>query len=118
MYLNKRISINADLDNDIIPLRGDDYDNPTGQVKSYSDVYKLRYVYEGTPGIAPTVDENGNILGNTGTDITDFFLFDDGQRDNLYDTATLVRKPGVRTPTGTMVIGFDYFQPRRDSEAG
>ena len=108
--INKRISINADLDNDIIPLRGDDYDNPTGQVKSYSDVYKLRYVYEGTPGIAPTVDENGDLLGNTGTNITDLFLFDDGQRDNLYDTATLVRKPGVRTPTGTMVIGFDYFQ--------
>ena len=34
----KRISITADLDNDIIPIRGDDYDNPTGQVKSYSDV--------------------------------------------------------------------------------
>ena len=106
----KRISITADLDNDIIPIRGDDYDNPTGQVKSYSDVYKLLYVYEGTPGIAPTVDENGTILGNTGTDITDFFLFDDGQRDNLYDTSTLIRKPGVRIPTGTLVIGFDYFK--------
>ena len=107
---NKRISLTADLDNDILPLRGDDYDNPTGQVKSYSDVYRLRYVYEGTPGVAPTVDENGDVLGNTGTDITDFFLFDDGQRDNLYDTSTLIRKPGVRIPTGTLVIGFDYFK--------
>ena len=107
---NKRISLTADLDNTIIPLRGDDYDNPTGQVKSFSDVYNLRYVYEGTPGIAPTVDEDGNILGNTGTNITDFFLFDDGQRDNLYDTATIIRKPGVRVPTGTLVIGFDYFK--------
>jgi hypothetical protein len=107
---NNRISLTADLDNEIIPLRGDNYDNPTGQVKSFSDVYKLRYVYEGSPGIAPTVDENGAILGNSGTDITDFFLFDDGQRDNLYDTATIIRKPGVRTPTGTLVIGFDYFK--------
>ena len=107
---NKRISIASDLDNEIIPLRGDDYDNPTGQVKSYSDVYRLRYVYEGTPGVAPTVDENGNILGSSGTDITDFFLFDNGQRDSLYDTASLVRKPGYRTPSGTLVIGFDYFK--------
>ena len=107
---NNRISITADLDNEIIPLRGDNYDNPTGQVKSFSDVYKLRYVYEGSPGIAPTIDENGAVLGNSGTDITDFFLFDDGQRDNLYDTATIIRKPGVRTPTGTLVIGFDYFK--------
>ena len=106
---NKRIVLTADLDNDVIPLRGDDYDNPTGQVKSFSDVYKLRYIYEGGPGIAPTVDEDGNILGNTGTNITDHFLFDDGQRDNLYDTSSIVRKPGVRTPTGTLVIGFDHF---------
>ncbi len=106
---NKRISLTGDIDNEIIPLRGDDYDNPTGQVKSFSDVYKLRYIYEGAPGIAPTVDENGNILGDTGTNITDHFLFDDGQRDNLYDTASIVRKPGFATPQGTLVIGFDHF---------
>ena len=107
---NNRISIASDLDNEIIPIRGDNYDNPTGTVNSFSDVFKLRYVYEGTPGVAPTVNENGEILGGSGTDITDFFLFDDGQRDSLYDTAALVRKPGYRTPTGTLVIGFDYFK--------
>ncbi len=106
----KRISIASDIDNDIIPIRGDDYDNPTGQVKSFSDVYKLRYVYEGQAGIAPSVDEDGTILGNSGIDITDYFLFDDGQRDSLYDTSALIRKPGFRTPTGTLVIGFDYFK--------
>ena len=107
---NKRISIASDLDNEIIPLRGDDYDNPTGQVKSFSDVFRLRYVYEGTPGVAPTVNEAGEILGDSGTDITDYFLFDDGQRDSLYDTSALIRKPGFRTPSGTLVIGFDYFK--------
>ena len=106
----KRISIASDIDNDIIPIRGDDYDNPTGQVKSFSDVYKLRYVYEGQAGIAPSVDEDGTILGSSGIDITDYFLFDDGQRDSLYDTSALIRKPGFRTPTGTLVIGFDYFK--------
>ena len=55
-------------------------------------------MYEGTPGVAPTVNENGEILGGSGTDITDFFLFDDGQRDSLYDTAALVRKPGSELP--------------------
>ena len=55
---NYRISIASDIDNEIIPLRGDNYDNPTGQVKSFSDVYRLRYVYEGQNfGIAPTVNE-------------------------------------------------------------
>ena len=88
---NNRISIASDLDNEIIPIRGDNYDNPTGTVNSFSDVFKLRYVYEGTPGVAPTVNENGEILGGSGTDITDFFLFDDGQRDSLYDTAALVK---------------------------
>ena len=89
---NYRISIASDIDNEIIPIRGDNYDNPTGQVKSFSDVYRLRYVYEGQSGIAPTVNEAGEILGDSGTDITDHFLFDDGQRDSLYDTAALVRK--------------------------
>ena len=107
---NYRISIASDIDNEIIPIRGDNYDNPTGQVKSFSDVYRLRYVYEGQSGIAPTVNEAGEILGDSGTDITDHFLFDDGQRDSLYDTAALVRKPGFKTPTGTLVLGFDYFK--------
>ena len=52
----------------------------------------------------------GEIVGDSGTDITDHFLFDNGQRDSLYDTSSLVRKAGFRTPTGTLVIGFDYFK--------
>jgi len=37
------------------------------------------------------------------------FTFDDGQRDGYYDLCKLVRKTGVPTPTGKLLILFDYF---------
>lgn len=37
------------------------------------------------------------------------FTFDDGQRDGYYDLCKLVRKNGVPTPTGKLLILFDYF---------
>ena len=37
------------------------------------------------------------------------FTFDDGQRDGYYDLCKLVRKTGVPTPTGKLLVLFDYF---------
>ena len=106
-YENKRIVVFSPGDR-VIPFRGVDYDTNASEVLSYSDVYKFKYVYEGTVSVAPVADSNGNLL--SGSDITDRFTFDDGQRDTFYDVARLVLKPGYDAPTGQLLIGFDYFE--------
>jgi len=43
------------------------------------------------------------------TDITSRFTLDTGQRDNFYDIGRLVLKTGELTPTGRLLVDFDYF---------
>ena len=104
--LNKRIIVEA-LGDKIIPFRGRDYDTESLDVYSYADAFNLRYVYEGSSSTPPVVDKSGNLV--TGTDVTNRFTFDDGQRDTIYDISRLVIKPGFEAPTGQLVIAFDYF---------
>jgi sporulation protein YlmC with PRC-barrel domain len=104
---NKRILVASALDK-VVPIRGQDYDTGDVGVFSYSDVYKLRYVYEGTVTSPPSVDASGILV--EGNDVTDYFVFDDGQRDTFYDVSRLILKPGFPSPTGQLVIGFDYFK--------
>jgi hypothetical protein len=104
---NKRIVVITSGDK-VIPVRGQDYDSEEVEIYSYSDVYKLRYVYEGSTTTPPKVDTNGNLI--SGTDITNSFTFDDGQRDTFYDVARIVLKPGFQPPAGQLVIAFDYFE--------
>ena len=104
---NKRIIIDS-IGDSVLPLRGTDYDTTSTNVSSYADVYKLRYVYMGSSSDAPTVDKNGTIV--SGTDITQRFTFDDGQRDTLYDISRIVLKPGAEVPSGKLVVAFDYFE--------
>ena len=104
---NKRIVVTSAGDK-VVPLRGKDYDTEEISAKTYSDVYKLRYVYEGSATIPPTVDTEGNLV--TGTNVTNRYTFDDGQRDTLYDVSRLVLKPGYEAPTGQLVVAFDYFE--------
>jgi hypothetical protein len=104
---NKRLIIISSGDR-VIPLRGTDYDGGDIKTYSYSDVYRLRYVYEGTSTNPPNVDPNGNLV--SGTDITYKFTFDDGQRDTFYDVSRIVLQPGFDPPTGQLVAAFDYFE--------
>lgn len=104
---NKRIVVTSSNDR-VIPFRGNDYDSGAIGVFSYSDVYKLRYVYEGSLANPPKVDSSGILVD--GKDVTDKFVFDNGQRSNYYDVARLILKPGEQVPTGRLVIGFDYFE--------
>jgi hypothetical protein len=103
---NKRIVIVSSGDK-IIPLRGQDYDTQEVDIFSYSDVFKIKYVYEGSTTNPPVVDNGGVLV--SGTDVTNKFTFDDGQRDTLYDVSRLVLKPGFDAPVGQLVVGFDYF---------
>ena len=43
------------------------------------------------------------------TDITDRFDLDNGQRDNFYDVGRLKLKTNALTPTGRLLVTFDYF---------
>ena len=52
--VNRRIVVDSAGDR-VIPLRGRDYDSEDLSVYSYADVYKLHYVYEGSPSEPPTV---------------------------------------------------------------
>ena len=43
------------------------------------------------------------------TDITDRFDLDTGQRDNFYDIGRIKLKDGELTPTGRLLVDFDFF---------
>ena len=104
---NKRIVVSSSGDK-VIPLRGFDYDSEAIEILSYSDAYKLRYVYEGSLSQPPEVDTAGNLV--SGTDVTDRFTFDNGQRDTLYDVSRIILNPGFAQTTGQLLIAFDYFE--------
>ena len=103
---NKRITV-ASAGDRVVPFRGSDYDTKAVETISYSDAFKLRYVYEGTSSQPPELDSAGNLI--SGTDVTNKFTFDNGQRDTVYDVSRLVLKPGFEPTSGQLVIAFDYF---------
>ena len=107
VYRNQRILIQSPGDR-IVPIRGVNFDNNSTDILSYSDVIKIRYVYEGTTQTAPVVSSSGELV--TGTDVTERFSFDDGQRDTFYDVSRLVLKPGYIPPSGQLIVAFDYFE--------
>ena len=104
---NKRITVTSAGDR-VVPLRGTDYDTEVVEILSYSDAFKLNYVYEGTSSQPPEIDTAGNLI--SGTDVTSRYTFDTGQRDTLYDVSRVVLKPGFDETTGQLVISFDYFE--------
>ena len=104
---NKRITVTSAGDR-VVPLRGTDYDTEVVEILSYSDAFKLKYVYEGTSSQPPQIDTAGNLI--SGTDVTSRYTFDNGQRDTIYDVSRIVLKPGFEATTGQLVIAFDYFE--------
>lgn len=106
-FRNKRILVVSPGDR-VVPIRGVDYDSNSTDILSYSDVFKVRYIYEGTTQTPPVVSDTGELV--TGTDVTERFSFDDGQRDTFYDVSRLNLKPGFDPPSGQLIIAFDYFE--------
>jgi len=104
---NKRIVVVSAGDR-VIPFRGTDYDTDVVETLSYSDAFRLRYVYEGTSTQPPEIDSAGNLV--SGTDVTNRYTFDNGQRDTIYDVSRIVIRPGFEPSVGQLVIAFDYFE--------
>ena len=48
-------------------------------------------------------------LSNGSKEITDNFVFDDGQRDSFYDISKITRKTGAPAPTNSLMIIIDFF---------
>jgi hypothetical protein len=47
---------------------------------------------------------------STYADITSNYIFDDGQRDNYYDHASITLRPGAPQPAGDILVFVNYYQ--------
>jgi len=66
-----------------------------------ADVFKINSVF-----MAP---DFSTAATTSHTNITDRFDLDTGQRDNFYDIGRLKLKTGELTPTGRLLVNFDFF---------
>ncbi len=66
-----------------------------------ADIFRVNAIYMAADFAtgATTGDKN----------ITDWYVLDNGQRDEFYDIGSLKKKPGFPKPTGRLLIDFDYF---------
>jgi len=66
------------------------------------DVYKIRNIWKKTSAFTAE--------GSTSQDVTDNFVFDNGQRDNLYDHARIIPKSSTTLAnTDYLLIKLDHF---------
>ncbi|NBP58031.1 DUF4815 domain-containing protein, partial [bacterium] len=66
-----------------------------------ADIYVINNIYM-------SADFSTNAT-TSDTDVTDRFILDNGQRDNFYDIGRIKLKTGAITPTGRLLIDFDYY---------
>ena len=72
-----------------------------------SDVKKIvKIIDTGNTGTTPTLA----MLTNPSYDITNNYIFDNGQRDSYYDHATITLRPGAPQPVGNILVLVDYYQ--------
>jgi hypothetical protein len=50
------------------------------------------------------------MIKNSSYDVTNNYTFDNGQRDNYYDHASITLKPGAPKPAGNIQVFVDYYQ--------
>lgn len=78
--------------------------HPNGLVGPYSlgrsDVYQIRGIYQSSSFSVDATTANTNVTSN--------YIFDNGQRDNSYEHATITPRVGI-VPTGRLHIVYDYF---------
>lgn len=78
--------------------------HPRGSTGPFSlgraDVYRIKGIYQSANF---TTDAT-----TSSTNVTHLYTFDNGQRDNTYEHGTIATKINV-TPTGRLLVVFDYF---------
>jgi len=71
-----------------------------------SDVIRIRKVVDTLQsGVGP----NTFHLSDSTYDITSRYMLDTGQRDSLYDHASITLRPGAVPPVGQIAVIFDYY---------
>lgn len=71
-----------------------------------SDVKRIVKIIDTKTDTVPTL----GMLTSASNDVTDNYIFDNGQRDSYYDHATLTLKPGAPQPSGNLLVLVDYYQ--------
>ena len=66
-----------------------------------ADGYRLNNIYMSADFSTDATDSD--------TDITDRYDFDNGQRDNFYDLCRIRQRTGAPTPTGRLLVVYEYF---------
>ncbi len=90
------------LNSNITLQASDQTEIESGVVKlGYADIKEIKSIKMAT-------NFSTNALAGD-TDITERFDLDTGQRDNFYDIGRIKLKTGQLTPTGRLLITFDYF---------
>jgi hypothetical protein len=71
-----------------------------------SDVKSIvKIIDTGSAGVTPTTVNLASY-----TDITNNYIFDNGQRDSYYDHATITLKTGAPQPSGNILVFVNYYQ--------
>jgi hypothetical protein len=71
----------------------------------FSDVYKIKKILKKSDSTYPTSNTD-----TTATVVTSQFVFDNGQKDTLYDIATIKPRTGLSS-TDRLLVELDYFIP-------
>jgi hypothetical protein len=71
-----------------------------------SDVKEIIKIIDTKTNVYPTL----NMLTNSSYDVTNRYIFDNGQKDSYYDHASLTLRPGAVKPTGNLLIILDYYK--------
>ena len=70
----------------------------------------------GAPLFTRTLTAANFYVPTTSTNIIRNFIFDDGQRDNFYDVARIIRKANAPVPTGQLLILYSRFDSTRTTD--
>jgi hypothetical protein len=78
----------------------------TKQYLYLSDVKNIvKIIDTGSAAVTPTA-----LNLSSYADITNNYIFDNGQRDNYYDHASITLKPGAPQPSGNILVFVNYYQ--------
>lgn len=98
-------NVKVDLVNSQVYIGKNEF-NTTSQSLYISDVVKiLKVIDTKSANTIPTVD----MISNPLYDVTRYYRFDNGQRDNIYDHASLNLISGAPNPQGNILVLLSYF---------
>jgi len=81
--------------------------SPPNSISLYvSDVKKIKKIIDTKASGTVVTDA---MLSDSTYDVTNFFSFDNGQRDNFYDHSSIKLLPGAPKPQGNILVIFDYY---------